>query len=80
MHFTEGTAEMKKCTSGASGHMFSLFRLLEKKNRTKFEKGKTALLFLGVVLLAALMQFLTTWPSYSTVTRPVSFRAREELV
>lgn len=32
-----GTAEMKKFTSGANGHMFSLFGPRGKKQRTKFE-------------------------------------------
>lgn len=35
MYFTEGTAEMKNFTSGANGHMFSLFRLLEKNTENK---------------------------------------------
>lgn len=44
---------MKKFTSGANGHMFSLFRHEVKKQRTKLEKGKAALLFLPIAVLSA---------------------------
>lgn len=50
---TEWTTQMKKFTSGANGHMFSLFRHREKKQRTKFEKGKAAFLFLHIAVLTA---------------------------
>lgn len=53
---------MKKFTSGANGHMFCLFKVRagvgrERKQRTKFTKGKTASLFLHISVFASSSEF-----------------------
>lgn len=75
---TEGTAEMKKFTSGANGHMFSLFRLrAEEENREEsLRKERLCGLFCFVFFLHIVAptprEFLITWLSDC---RPVSSRA-----
>ncbi len=54
---------MKKFTSGANGHMLSLFQTQRKKKKDRnFKKGKTAPFFLHMAALAP-RAFLITWPS-----------------